>query len=274
MKPVLRNSRHRTGLRSLLKISNPLWLIFFMTSSVLVLEAGNSGFDAALVGGQPIPVGANDGVGPLPSIGISSTPLGFAYLEDEGRPAIFVSSDRWHPGFQLYKWIKDTPSGVPVFSPPIDVDVSGLAKLDDHILQDHAVASYIFQTPDGTVHGIWIRQDECAIALFDRDNTRFDVVSRVRLSGLPRLPRAATGYLGEDGKLVDRTHRYDERSGPTFAPRRGDRCQHRFGHVPCHAFRADDDFDRHRRTGAQPVRRYREIVGNHFLVCIHRIVGR
>jgi hypothetical protein len=200
MKIVLRNSRQRNGFETGMKMSNSFCLMLLMAS--LVLEAGSSGFDAPLVGGQPIPVGANDGVGPLPSIGISSTPLGFAYLDDEGRPDIFVSSDRWHPGFQLYKWIRDTPSGVPVFSQPIEVDVSGLAELDDHILQDHAVASYIFQTPDGKVHGIWVRQDECAIALFDSENTRFEVVSRVRLSGLPRLPRAATGFLGEDGQLV------------------------------------------------------------------------
>ena len=88
--------------------------------------------DAPMVSGQPILVGGNGGVGPLPSIGISSTPLGFAHVYDGKRPDIFVSSDRWYPGFHLYRYVKDTPNGVPVFSPPIEIDASELPKMEDH----------------------------------------------------------------------------------------------------------------------------------------------
>ena len=68
-----------------------------------------------MVSGRPILVGGNGGVGPLPSIGISSTPLGFAYVYDGKRPDIFVSSDRWYPGFHLYPYVKDAPNGVPMY---------------------------------------------------------------------------------------------------------------------------------------------------------------
>ncbi len=35
--------------------------------------------------------------GPIASIGISSTPLGFAFVYGGERPGTSVNSDRWHP---------------------------------------------------------------------------------------------------------------------------------------------------------------------------------
>jgi hypothetical protein len=164
-------------------------------------STGNT-IDAPLVSGQPIRVGAGDGTGPLASIGISSTPLGAATVFGGKRPDVFVSSDRWYPGFHLYRWMRDTPEGVPVFSQPIAVDASNLMRLDDHLLQDHAVASYIFQTPEARVYGIWAKQKELLVALFNREQLRFDTVSTITLTGLPRLPRAATGVLLDGGQMV------------------------------------------------------------------------
>ena len=115
--------------------------------------------DAQMVSGRPILVGGNGGVGPLPSIGISSTPLGFAYVYDGKRPDIFVSSDRWYPGFHLYRYVKDAPNGVPVFSPPIEIDVSELPELENYLLQDHAVAGYVFEPSKSEVIGIWVRHE-------------------------------------------------------------------------------------------------------------------
>ena len=156
----------------------------------------------ALRSGEPMMVGGNGGVGPLPSLAISPTPIGAAFVFGVDRPDMFVSSDRWYDGFRLYRWLRDTADGVPVFAPPVDIDVSELPKLEDHILQDHAVASHVFQTPDGKIHGVWVRERECVFALFDRERMRFNVVARVALSGLPRLPRAATTSLGDDGRLT------------------------------------------------------------------------
>ena len=155
-----------------------------------------------MVSGQPILVGGKEGIGPLASIGISSTPLGFAHVYEGERPDIFVSSDRWYPGFHLYRYVKDSPSGVPVFSPPIEVDISELPELENYSLQDHAVAGYVFESSENEVIGIWVRHEEIVIARFDRDGLRFNVESRVSLSGLPRLPSAATATLGEEGQLT------------------------------------------------------------------------
>ena len=179
-----------------------LVFICLKSASPVAAQDGKTGtIDVSMASGQPLLVGGNDGIGPLASIGISSTPLGSAYIFGGERPDIFVSSDRWYPGFHLYRWVRDTPDGIPVFSQPMEVDVSELPKLEDHSLQDHAVASYIFQTPDGAVFGIWVSHTEFFLATFNRDHMRFDVVSKTRLSGLPRTPRAATGLLNEDGQL-------------------------------------------------------------------------
>ena len=180
-------------------------LLFILLSLPSLLSAQNESADslnAALVSGQAIKVGANNGVGPIASIGISSTPLGYAFVYGGERPDIFVSSDRWYPGFHLYKYMKDTPEGVPVFSPPIEVEVPDLAKMEDHLLQDHAVAGYIFQATNGDVFGIWVRHQEIVVARFDPKALRFEVESRIKLAGLPRLPRAATASLDEDGQMT------------------------------------------------------------------------
>lgn len=158
--------------------------------------------DAPMVSGQPILVGGKGGVGPLPSIGISSTPLGFAYAYGGDRPDIFVSSDRWYPGFHLYRYVKDAPNGVPVFSPPIEIDASELPKMEDHLLQDHAVAGYVYEDSRKEIRGIWILHKEIVIARFDREGLRFNVESRISLSGLPRLPSAATAAHGDDDQLT------------------------------------------------------------------------
>ena len=180
-------------------------LLFFWLSLPSLLSAQNEKTDslnATLVSGQSIKVGGNHGVGPIASIGISSTPLGYAFVYSGERPDIFVSSDRWYPGFHLYKYMKDTPEGVPVFSAPIEVEVPELTKMEDHLLQDHAVAGYVFQTANGDVFGIWVRHQEIVVARFDRNALRFDVESRIKLAGLPRLPRAATASLDEDGQMT------------------------------------------------------------------------
>ena len=91
---------------------------------------------------------------------------------------------------------------MPVFSPPIEVEVPDLAKMEDHLLQDHAVAGYIFQATNGDVFGIWVRHQEIVVARFDPKALRFEVESRIKLAGLPRLPRADTASLDEDGQMT------------------------------------------------------------------------
>lgn len=50
-----------------------------------------------MVSDQPTLVGGNHDVGPIASIGISSTPLGFAFVYGSERPDIFVNYDRSLP---------------------------------------------------------------------------------------------------------------------------------------------------------------------------------
>ncbi|MEC7906066.1 MAG: hypothetical protein VYC82_02460 [Verrucomicrobiota bacterium] len=179
-----------------------VFLVLFLAGCAVGEGSAISAADAQMVSGQPILVGGNEGVGPLPSIGISSTPLGFAHVYDGKRPDIFVSSDRWYPGFHLYRYVKDSPNGVPVFSPPIEIDVSEVPELENYLLQDHAVAGYVFETSKSEIIGIWLRHEEIIIARFDKDGLRFKVESKISLSGLPRLPSAATATLGSDGQLT------------------------------------------------------------------------
>ena len=165
----------------------------------VLLTAGTPAQEG-LRSGEPILVSTGDGQGPLPSISISATPLGTAFVFGGERPDLFVSSDRWDPGFHLYRWVRDTEAGVPVFAPPMEVDASALPELKDHALQDHSTAAYVFQTADAAVHGLWVTREECVVARFDREAMRFDVVSRIALTGLPRLARAARRFKAMMGE--------------------------------------------------------------------------
>ena len=188
-------------------LQHSMAFIFPLTRTLLCASLFLATFATAqnrklMASGQPILVGGEEGIGPLASIGISSTPLGFAHVYKGERPDIFVSSDRWYPGFQLYRYVNDAPNGVPVFSPPIEIDASELPELENHSLQDHAVAGYVFQASNSDVLGIWVLHEEIIIARFDKNGLRFMVESRISLSGIPRLPSSATASISDDGQLT------------------------------------------------------------------------
>ena len=110
------------------------------------LLAGEHTAMRKLVSGQPIPVGTPDGRGPL-AAGLSSVPVGAAYVYGSERPDLFVTAGNFSadPGLFLYKWTGTGPNGEPVFGERRKVTEEG----------GHGVGT-IFQTEDGVIHGLWL----------------------------------------------------------------------------------------------------------------------
>ncbi len=87
--------------------------------SLLLLTRAAGAEPAPLISGEPIPVGATNGVGPMAIPAISGTPLGCARVFGSAQPDLFVAADKWYPGFYLYQWLATARGGVPVFAEPI-----------------------------------------------------------------------------------------------------------------------------------------------------------
>ena len=150
----------------------------------------------ALISGQPLSVRANGGVGLLaaPSA-IKSVPVGCAKVFGGKRPDLFVFAptgvDR---AFLLYRWVRDTPDGQPIFAPPVKViqPFGDRNPPDGTIVQDAA----------GAVHCFWIKDRKLSHCLFDRDTLTFKQLASVELKGLPR-PATAVTVLGLSETGID-----------------------------------------------------------------------
>ena len=145
-----------------------------------------------LVSGQPIPVGTPDGRGPL-AAGLSSVPVGAAYVYGSERPDLFVTAGNFSadPGLFLYKWTGTGPNGEPVFGERRKVTVEG----------GHGVGT-IFQTEDGVIHGLWLDGGALRHTVYDRDRHAFVNAVAVRLSGFPNFSGSQIAAIPNgDGSL-------------------------------------------------------------------------
>ena len=117
----------------------------------------------ALVSGEMIPVGTENGWGPL-STGLSCHPVGTANLRGAARPDIFVQGKRGpEPGIYLYRWICDDAEGTPVF---------GDRQAVTHPF-DLGSTCAIYQTADGDVAGLWVVEGQLRYAAFDTATCTF-----------------------------------------------------------------------------------------------------
>jgi len=144
------------------------------------------GAQEAPVSGQPLAVRANGGAGLLAAPrAIKSVPAGCAKIFGGKRPDLFVSAPTGvDQALLLYRWMRDTPAGLPVFSPPVKVSqpFGDKAPPDGTILQDAA----------GVTHGFWVKGKTLTHSLFDRDALAFRETAHVEISSLPRSATSVT----------------------------------------------------------------------------------
>ena len=156
--------------------------------------------------GEPILVGG-DTVGPLASGGVSSVPLGWAYVFGSQRPDLFVGADKWYPGTYLYRWLKDGEKGVPVFDNPV--------RLNLPFPEDRQPKGAVVETADGGVYGFWLDGTDVVITRYAADGQTFAEEGRVSLTGLPRQPESVGVLLSPSRSL---SHGCDILLGVTHGP--------------------------------------------------------
>ncbi len=140
----------------------------------------------SLVSGEPLRVRTNRGAGLLAApTAITTKPAGCATVFGGMRPDLFVCSPTGvDTALLLYRWVRDTPEGVPVFAPPQKVGhpFGENAPPDGTIMQDAA----------GVTHGFWVKGKTITHSRFDRDALAFRETARVEVAGLPRTATALT----------------------------------------------------------------------------------
>jgi len=136
-----------------------LLTILYALSGCFVLPA-----KAAQPGDDLIPLisAAKDGIGPLSVPHIMQVPVAAVHVFDGEQPDLFIAGSAGAKNeLYLCKWLKNSPEGVPVFEPPVRIET------------DFSNRGNLLQTPDGEIHGLWIKGKNILHTVFDKANLKF-----------------------------------------------------------------------------------------------------
>lgn len=151
--------------------------------------------EPAMVSGEPIKISAGVLRGKL-AVGLSTKTVGVVNVGGK-EPGIFTVATNHspRPGLYLFEFLQRDPSGAPVFKNPIEIDQpNGKSKAPPE--------GTIFQTKDGLIHGLWVKNKQLVRTRFDAAEKKFVVSGEeIALTGLPRNPGWMTVVENEDGSL-------------------------------------------------------------------------
>lgn len=149
----------------------------------------------ALESGAPIPAGTESRRGPLAAEAIISEVLGAAYVSGAEKPDLFVRTGRFgaNTGLFLYPWSGTTSEGVPVFKAPLEIGFPFDAA--------YPPAGCIHQTPEASIHAVWIAGTELVHTVYDKGKQAFVEAGRIAIEGLPRNPSNLTVLENPDNTV-------------------------------------------------------------------------
>ncbi len=136
---------------------------------------------------KPLKSFAPEGQGPLALPFLNNTVLGAAFVYGGQRPDIFVNGRGKTSALFLFKWLRDSPVGVPIFAPPVEVKAP-------------ALKGTIFQTTDQGIHGIWIDGKDFIHTVFDLPSLSFKEVEKTTVEKLPSAQGIAA-RVNPDGSV-------------------------------------------------------------------------
>ena len=117
-----------------------LSIIFFLSFSFLGIAQN----DQDLI---PLKSMAPDGIGPLSLPHLRHMVLGSAFVYNGDCPDLFIAGTGKTTELYLYKWLRNTENGVPIFDKP------------HKIASPFKLKGTIFQTDDHNVHALWLKKD-------------------------------------------------------------------------------------------------------------------
>ncbi len=165
------------------RVSALLWLLALPG---LVLGAPASPADDL----RPLPSAAPHGLGPIALPGLSHTVLGTASVFHSVRPDLFVMTRGRAAGLYLIPFLRTDAEGAPIFSPPR----ASRTPFPDG-------KGTVFETADGTIHGLWLEKNTLRRTTFDRTKLTFTATGSVPLSGLAAGAQSVAAFPSTDGAL-------------------------------------------------------------------------
>lgn len=138
----------------------------------------------------PLPSAAPQGLGPISLPGLSHTVLGTASVFRSARPDLFVMTHGRAAGFYLFRFLRLGADDAPIFAPP--------RPLRAPFAEGKGT---IFETSDGTIHGLWLEKNTLRRTTFDRTSLTFVPTGSVQLAGLATGAQSVAAFPGADGTL-------------------------------------------------------------------------
>ena len=86
----------------------------------------------------------------------------------------------------LYKWLRNTENGVPIFDKP------------HKIASPFKLKGTIFQTDDHNVHALWLKKDSVIHTVFNLKKQSFDRIGGIELPELASLPQSIAARINKD----------------------------------------------------------------------------
>jgi hypothetical protein len=160
--------------------------------ALLVALAGlargaDAGPEADLI---PLPSAAPHGLGPIALPGLSHTVLGTASVFGSARPDLFVFTRGRAAGFYVVPYLRTDENDAPIFALP---------RLLRAPFADGK--GTIFETADGTIHGLWLVKNTLHRTTFDRSSLTFLPRGSVALTGLATGAQSVAAFPASDGAL-------------------------------------------------------------------------
>lgn len=138
----------------------------------------------------PLPSAAPHGLGPIALPGLSHTVLGTASVFRSARPDLFVMTRGRAAGLYLVPFLRTDADGAPIFAPPRAIR----SQFADG-------KGTIFETADGTIHGLWLERSTLHRTIFDRTKQIFTPTGSVPLIGLAAGAQSVAAFPAANGAL-------------------------------------------------------------------------
>jgi carboxylesterase type B len=138
----------------------------------------------------PLKSAAKNGEGPMALPYLRSQLVGSAYVFGSDQQDLFVIGNTKKSDLYLFKWLRNSEDGVPVFDVPLSI--KGFFTSN----------GTIFQTKDNKVHALWLAKDSIVHTVFDEKTLSFVVKKEIKIPKLPSKANSITAYYNND-KSID-----------------------------------------------------------------------
>ena len=112
--------------------------------------------------------------------------LGSAFVYNGDCPDLFIAGTGKTTELYLYKWLRNTENGVPIFDKP------------HKIASPFKLKGTIFQTDDHNVHALWLKKDSVIHTVFNLKKQSFDRIGGIELPELASLPQSIAARINKD----------------------------------------------------------------------------